>query len=136
PSGSTRGRTARSGSRTSSSHAHSRKSTSRTATSSSPVDTTGRSGAAWRGGRTSRRHGGSSMARAARVLFASTTSFAVVVAAIGWLYVVQPHSALPGPAVQDALPLDELSRRSAVPLLLFLLLLGPAAPFLPFLPPP
>jgi len=66
------------------------------------------------------------------VLFASTTSFAVVVAAIGWLYVVQPHSALPGPAVQDALPLDELSRRSAVPLLVFLLVWGAAAALLGF----
>jgi lysyl-tRNA synthetase class 2 len=35
------------------------------------------------------------------------------------LYIIQPHSALPGPPVTDALPLDELSRRSAVPLLVF-----------------
>ncbi len=33
---------------------------------------------------------------------------------------IQPRSALPGPPVSDALPLDELSRRSAVPLLVFL----------------
>src|SRR5215468_7702117 len=73
------------------------------------------------------------MARAARALFASTTSFAVVVAAVGWLYVIQPHSSLPGPAVPDALPLDELSRRSAVPLLVFLLVWGAAAALLGFI---
>jgi lysyl-tRNA synthetase, class II len=72
------------------------------------------------------------MARAVRAVVASTTSFAVVVATMGWLYVVQPHSALPGPPVQDALPLDELSRRSAVPLLVFLLVWGAAAGLLGF----
>ena len=60
------------------------------------------------------------MRRAGRILFASTASFAVVLAAMGWLYVIQPHSKLPGPPIADALPLDELSRRSAVPLLVFL----------------
>ena len=60
------------------------------------------------------------MLRAARIVTASVVSFAVVVAASGWLYVIQPHSALPGPSIADALPLDELSRRSAVPLLVFL----------------
>src|SRR2546423_9371467 len=60
------------------------------------------------------------MVKAARLTVASTVAFAIVVAASGWLYVIQPHSALPGPAVTDALPLDELSRRSAVPLLVFL----------------
>src|SRR5262249_56681791 len=72
------------------------------------------------------------MAKAARALLASTTSFAVVVAAIGWLYVIQPHSAVPGPPVPDALPLDELSRRSAVPLVVFLLVWGAAAGLLGF----
>jgi lysyl-tRNA synthetase, class II len=65
--------------------------------------------------------------RAARLTLASLASFAVVVAATGWLYVVQPHSALPGPPVADSLPLDELSRRSAVPLLVFLGVWGSAA---------
>jgi hypothetical protein len=60
------------------------------------------------------------MLRAARLVTASVVSFAVVIAASGWLYVIQRHSALPGPAVADSLPLDELSRRSAVPLLVFL----------------
>jgi lysyl-tRNA synthetase, class II len=60
------------------------------------------------------------MLRAARLVTASVASFAVIVAASGWLYVIQPHSAVPGPAIADALPLDELSRRSAVPFLVFL----------------
>jgi lysyl-tRNA synthetase, class II len=60
------------------------------------------------------------MLRGARMVTASLASFAVVAAASGWLYVIQPHSSLPGPAIADALPLDELSRRSAVPLLVFL----------------
>jgi len=72
------------------------------------------------------------MVRAARVLVASATSFAVVLAAIGWLYVIQPHASLPGPPVDDALPLDELSRRSAVPLLVFLAVWGAAAVLLGF----
>src|SRR5919204_275560 len=60
------------------------------------------------------------MLRVARVTFGSTVAFAIVIAATGWLYLIQPHSALPGTAVPDALPLDELSRRSAAPLLVFL----------------
>jgi lysyl-tRNA synthetase class 2 len=60
-------------------------------------------------------------------------SFAVVVGAMGWLYVIQPHSAVPGPAVPDALPLDELSRRSAVPLLVFIAVWGAAAVLLGFI---
>jgi lysyl-tRNA synthetase class 2 len=67
------------------------------------------------------------MRRAARVAFGSTASFAVVLAATGWLYVVQPHSKLPGPPIQDALPLDELSRRSAVPLFVFVAVWAAAA---------
>jgi lysylphosphatidylglycerol synthetase-like protein (DUF2156 family) len=44
--------------------------------------------------------------------------------------VIQPHSKLPGPPIQDALPLDELSRRSAVPLLVFLAVWAAAAALL------
>jgi lysyl-tRNA synthetase, class II len=65
-------------------------------------------------------------------VLASTASFAVVLAAIGWLYVIQPHASLPGPPVHDALPLDELSRRSAVPLLVFLAVWAAAAALLGF----
>src|SRR5919201_5767082 len=60
------------------------------------------------------------MLRVARVTCGSVVAFAIVIAATGWLYLIQPHSAVPGTAVPDALPLDELSRRSAVPLLVFL----------------
>jgi lysyl-tRNA synthetase class 2 len=72
------------------------------------------------------------MVKAARALLVSTASFAVVLAAIGWLYVIQPHASLPGPPVDDALPLDELSRRSAVPLLVFLVVWAAAAALLGF----
>src|SRR2546428_2868503 len=67
------------------------------------------------------------MLRAGRIVVGSVASFAVVLAAAGWLYLIQPHSRLPGPAVGDALPLDELSRHSAVPLLVFLAVWGTAA---------
>jgi lysyl-tRNA synthetase, class II len=67
------------------------------------------------------------MLKAARIATASVVSFAVVIGASGWLYVIQPHSALRGPAIGDALPLDELSRRSAVPLLVFLAVWAAAA---------
>src|SRR2546422_9033713 len=60
------------------------------------------------------------MLRVARPVAGSLISLAVVSAATGWLYMIQPRSALPGPPVSDALPLDELSRRSAVPLIVFL----------------
>ena len=59
------------------------------------------------------------MRRVAVTLAAAVAALGVTVAATGWLYVVQPRHALPGPAIADSLPLDELSRRSAVPLLVF-----------------
>jgi lysyl-tRNA synthetase class 2 len=43
----------------------------------------------------------------------------VLLAASGWLYLIQPHSALPGAPITDALPLDELSRRSTMPIVVF-----------------
>ena len=58
------------------------------------------------------------MARIARATTASIAGLAIIVATSGWLYLIQPHSKLPGPAVADALPLDELSRRSAGDLVL------------------
>src|SRR5207253_6135003 len=54
-------------------------------------------------------------------------SAAIVVAATGWLYEIRPHVALPGPPIPDSLPLDELSRHAAVPLLVFLAVWGTAA---------
>ncbi len=60
------------------------------------------------------------MARLARSLVAAVASLAVVVTTTGWLYLARPVVRLPGPAVHDGLPLDELSRHAKVPLLLFL----------------
>ena len=60
------------------------------------------------------------MVRAIRVTTSSLLAFAIVVAATGWLYLIQPHSRLPGPPLPDALPLDELSKHSAVPIVVFL----------------
>ena len=48
----------------------------------------------------------------------------VSVATTGWLYLVQP--ALPGPRIGDVLPLDELARHSAAPLLWYLVVWGAA----------
>ena len=67
------------------------------------------------------------MVSVARALAASIVSLAIVIAASGWLYLIQPRHALAGPPVGDALPLDELSRRSSVPLLVFLAVWGTAA---------
>jgi lysyl-tRNA synthetase class 2 len=65
--------------------------------------------------------------KAIRIAASSLLAFAIVVAATGWLYLIQPHSNVPGPPLPDALPLDELSKHSAVPLLVFLLVWGTAA---------
>src|ERR1700730_9521045 len=62
------------------------------------------------------------MYRLRRAAVLAVTAFAgltVLLGAFGWLYLLQPHSALPGAPIADALPLDELSRRSAVPLIVF-----------------
>ncbi len=67
------------------------------------------------------------MGRAARTAAALAASFGIVLAATGWLYLARPRMALPGRLVPDALPLDELSRHAAVPLLLFLAVWVPAA---------
>ena len=60
------------------------------------------------------------MARVARSFVAAALSLCVVLAATGWLYALRPHVSLPGPVARDALPLDELSKQSSVPILLFL----------------
>ena len=58
---------------------------------------------------------------------AALVGLCVVLAAPGLLYLIQPRSGVPGPSISDALPLDELSRRSAVPLLVFVAVWGAAA---------
>jgi lysyl-tRNA synthetase class 2 len=54
-----------------------------------------------------------------RSLVAALLALGVLIAATGWLYVFYPKVALPGPTIRDALPLDELSKHSTAPLLLF-----------------
>src|SRR5579871_6370889 len=70
------------------------------------------------------------VAAAGRTLVAAALSLAVVLAASGWLYLVRPLVHLPGPAIRDALPLDELSGHATVPVLLFLAVWLPAAALL------
>ena len=67
------------------------------------------------------------MVRAARGSAALALALCVVLGATGWLYVLRPRLSLPGPRVPDALPLDELSHHSGVPMLLFLAAWGVAA---------
>jgi lysyl-tRNA synthetase, class II len=49
-------------------------------------------------------------------------SLVVSVAAAGWLYLIGPTRAIPGPRIGDALPLDELSHHAGVPAALFLVI--------------
>ncbi|HZT17584.1 MAG TPA: phosphatidylglycerol lysyltransferase domain-containing protein [Gaiellaceae bacterium] len=60
-----------------------------------------------------------------RRLGAVPVTLAVALAATGWLYVVRPP--LPGPRVGEALPLDELSKHAASPLLWYVAVWGVAA---------
>jgi lysyl-tRNA synthetase class 2 len=62
-----------------------------------------------------------------RSALATVFSFGVLVAATGWLYVARPAAPLPGPALHDALALDELSKHGSVPLLLYLAVWATAA---------
>jgi lysyl-tRNA synthetase class 2 len=54
-----------------------------------------------------------------RSLVAALLALGVLIAATGWLYAYYPKVSLPGPTIRDALPLDELSKHSTAPLLLF-----------------
>src|SRR5207302_6986769 len=101
--------------------------TSRTCTSSRRVVTPGPSGAGKQQRPTWPHRGGLQLVRSIRTAGATLVSAAIVVAATGWLYEIRPHAALPGPPIPDSLPLDELSRHSAVPLLVFLAVWGTAA---------
>jgi lysyl-tRNA synthetase class 2 len=60
------------------------------------------------------------MARYGRAVVVFPLSIGVLAAATGWLYVVRPLVALPGPRLHDALALDELSHHGSVRLWLFL----------------
>ena len=53
---------------------------------------------------------------------------AIAVAASGWLYLLRPFTLeIRGPWVRSALPLDDIARRGAVPLVVFVLVWGAAA---------
>jgi lysyl-tRNA synthetase, class II len=62
------------------------------------------------------------LVRASELTLVALLATLTIVAATGWLYVWQPRWGTP--MVNDALPLDELSRHSSVPLLQFLLVWG------------
>jgi lysyl-tRNA synthetase, class II len=65
--------------------------------------------------------------RAAGLVAAAAAGLAVMFAGIGLLYLVHAGSVTLRPRLADALPLDELSNHSAVPLVLFVLVWGCAA---------
>ncbi|HYX88883.1 MAG TPA: phosphatidylglycerol lysyltransferase domain-containing protein [Gaiellaceae bacterium] len=67
------------------------------------------------------------MTRVLRNAVAALAGLAVLFAAAGWLYLIRPDVGSAGPPIPDALPLDELSHRAAVPLALFLAVWGAAA---------
>ena len=60
------------------------------------------------------------MRSAARTACAVVLVLAVMLAATGWLYLLRPLVASPGPVIHDALALDELSRHGSVPLAVYL----------------
>ena len=70
---------------------------------------------------------------AARVAGASCAGVGVLLAASGWLYLIRTHTLTSGSRVGDALPLDELSRHSAVGLPAFLAVWSGAAVLLALL---
>ncbi len=65
------------------------------------------------------------VAHAAGLGVVGLTGLAVLLAATGWLFVVHPRLAL-GPPLPHALPLDELSKRSSAPLVVFAAVWGAA----------
>src|SRR5690349_441799 len=117
-SGSIAARTTACSRRTARSQRRSRAPVCRTASSSSAAGTTGRCGAARPRGRCSPSDGALEATRVLRRVAGLPLLVAVVFAATGWLYPVQPHA--PGPRIGDALPLDELPNHAAAPLLWFL----------------
>jgi len=58
-------------------------------------------------------------ARVAAPVALVPAALAVCAVTVGWLYLIGPERAIPGPRVGDALPLDELSHHSGAPALLF-----------------
>ena len=70
------------------------------------------------------------MRRAARIAAIAgglPVGIAIAAAATGWLYVLGPLGDVPGPRIGEALPLDELARRGASPLAVFVVVWAAAA---------
>ncbi len=65
--------------------------------------------------------------RVIRVAAGLPAGIAIAAAATGWLYVLGPSGGVPGPRIGEALPLDELARRGASPLAVFVLVWAAAA---------
>jgi lysyl-tRNA synthetase, class II len=68
-----------------------------------------------------------SAARVAAIAAGLPAGIAIAAAATGWLYVLGPVGAVPGPRIGEALPLDELARRGASPLAVFVVVWAAAA---------
>ena len=49
----------------------------------------------------------------------ATATVLVVLTATGWMYLLGPQQAIPGPRLAEVLPLDELAHHAAVPLVVF-----------------
>jgi lysyl-tRNA synthetase, class II len=64
------------------------------------------------------------MARALRNGGVTVLSLFVLLAATGWLYLIQPQIGGLGPQLPEALPLDELANKAALPLLVFVAIWG------------
>ena len=67
------------------------------------------------------------LVRAAELSLVALLTLLVPVAAVGWLYLARGSVSLPGPRLGDVLPLDELSSRAAVAVLLYLVVWAAAA---------
>lgn len=70
------------------------------------------------------------MRSVARTTAAGVLALSVLLAATGWLYIARLTVSLPGPAMHDALALDELSKHGSVSVLLYLLVWSVAAALL------
>ncbi len=58
--------------------------------------------------------------RVGELALAGVLAALVVAATTGWLYILEPHTRIGRPLLSDALPLDELPKRSAIPLVVYL----------------
>ena len=59
------------------------------------------------------------LVRAGELALVALLSLLVPAAAVGWLYLARGSVSLPGPRLGDVLPLDELSSRAGVTVILY-----------------